>query len=97
MSFWDSATNFVSDSFESISEGASDWVENVIDTQLKETGARPETNEKKGENVVFGDGKEKPTVTAVPTGSAPIISGVDNKNLLLGGLGLVAVLLLVKG
>jgi len=83
--------------WESVTEGAGDWLDKVIDTEIAEIGAQPETNEAKGQNVTFGDGKESPTVATTSQGMQPIISGVDNKTLAFGAVGLIALALIVKG
>jgi hypothetical protein len=96
MDWFDKISNAAGSVLESVGEGASSWVDKFVQDEVAEIGAQPETNEQRGQNVTFGDGKEKPTVQATVPAQAQLISGVDNKMLLLGGLG-IAALLLIKG
>lgn len=94
---YNSVGNVATNTWESVSEGASNWVDAWINKQVSEVNAQPETNEQKGKNVTFGDGKESPTVTTTqPTAKPQLIAGVENSVLLLGVVGLVAVIAVVK-
>ena len=95
--FWETIKSSTSDVFETISEGATDWLDNEVNTRLVERGARPETNEVKSSDFIHGDGKEKPTTTNVAPPKNQMISGVDNQTLMLGAVGLIAVVLVTKG
>jgi len=95
MSFWE---NLDFDKLaESVSENAGDWIDSAVDNYYSEANAQPEANEAKGQNVTFGDGKEKPTAAVTAPSSEPLITGVDNKVLIGGIVGFVALVLIVKG
>ncbi|MGL1956285.1 MAG: hypothetical protein OCD00_03060 [Colwellia sp.] len=97
MSFWDELGDNFSNLAESVTEGAGDWIDGAVENYYSEANAQPEANDAKSENVTFGDGKESPTATVTSTASTPLITGVDNKTLLMGVVGFVALVLVVKG
>jgi len=95
MSFWEDLD--FGKIAESVSENAGNWIDTAVETYQREASAQPEVNDARAENVTFGDGKEAPTATVNMPQSAPIITGIDNKMLLAGVVGFVALVLVVKG
>lgn len=95
---WGSIESAASSTFESVSEGASNWVDGWINKEVSEVNAQPETNDEKAKQVTFGDGKEAPTVTTnAPGNTGQFINGVDNQTLLLVVVGGIALFAVAKG
>lgn len=95
MSFWEDLD--FGKMAESISENAGDWIDGAVSSYQKEANAQPEANDEKAKHVTFGDGKEAPTATVNTPLATPLINGIDNKMLLGGAVGLIAVVLIAKG